>query len=229
MEYFWMQQDDIPPEMGYPLFGAAHLISVAVTLSLVAIALIVLRKKSGRVQRVALKAIPLVMLVLEVAKDLFLLSIHKFGLGYLPLHVCSIGNSSIHGGILAVQHHADAVAIADNLEATAILEFDSFAREFRFQIDRILASRSRDPVAIDADSYRSLPLDYSLVALVFVATLREILDGIYDFEPRLVNVRDLGDFVATGREKERNRNKGKLFHGSVLEIKHYSSCTQRTE
>ncbi|MBQ4201605.1 MAG: hypothetical protein II648_04835 [Bacteroidales bacterium] len=70
MEYFWMQQDDIPPEMGYPLFGAAHLISVAVTLLLVSIALIVLRKKSGRVQRRALKAIPLVMLVLEVAKDL---------------------------------------------------------------------------------------------------------------------------------------------------------------
>ena len=91
MEYFWMQQDDIPPEMGYPLFGAAHLISVAVTLSLVAIALFTLRKKSGRVQRRVLKAIPLVMLVLELAKDLFLFSIHKFGLGYLPFHVCSIG------------------------------------------------------------------------------------------------------------------------------------------
>ena len=91
MEYFWKQQDDIPREMGYPLFGAAHLLSVAVTLLLVIAAVIIIRKKSLRTQRRILKAIPVFMLFLEIFKDLFLWSIGKFGIGYLPLHVCSIG------------------------------------------------------------------------------------------------------------------------------------------
>ena len=38
MEYFWRQQDDIPQGMGYPLFGIAHILSVAVTLIAVAAA-----------------------------------------------------------------------------------------------------------------------------------------------------------------------------------------------
>ncbi len=54
MGYFWKQQDDIPEGMGYPLFGVAHLSSVAITI-------------------------------------LFLVSVHRFGIGYLPLHICSIG------------------------------------------------------------------------------------------------------------------------------------------
>ena len=31
------------------------------------------------------------MVALEVFKDLFLVSVGRFGIGYLPLHVCSIG------------------------------------------------------------------------------------------------------------------------------------------
>ncbi len=91
MEYFWKQQNDIPSEMGYPLFGAAHLLSVGVTLLLVIAAMIVIRKKSLRTQRRVMKIIPVFMLILEAFKDIFLISVGRFGIGYLPLHVCSIG------------------------------------------------------------------------------------------------------------------------------------------
>ena len=38
-----------------------------------------------------LKIIPVFMVGLEIFKDLFLISVGRFGIGYLPLHVCSIG------------------------------------------------------------------------------------------------------------------------------------------
>ena len=91
MEYFWKQQDDIPEGMGYPLFGVAHLLSVGITLMLVFLFVLWFRKMDDRKQRKVLKVIPIVMLMLEVFKDIFLVSVNRFGLTYLPLHICSIG------------------------------------------------------------------------------------------------------------------------------------------
>ena len=90
-EYFWKQQDDIPAEMGYPLFGTAHLLSVAITLLAVGVAIAGFRRLDEAKRRRCLKLIPISMVILELFKDLFLVSIHRFGIGYLPLHVCSIG------------------------------------------------------------------------------------------------------------------------------------------
>lgn len=93
LEYFWKQQDDIPAGMGYPLFGIAHLLSVAITLFFVVlmagwiVGLDGTEKRRGRV----LLGIPLFMVALEIFKDLFLVRVGRFGIGYLPLHVCSIG------------------------------------------------------------------------------------------------------------------------------------------
>ena len=91
MEYFWKQQDDIPAGMGYPLFGFAHLTSVAITLVCVVIFCWRFSRLSEKKQARILKLIPVIMVFLEVAKDLFLASVHRFGIGYLPLHICSIG------------------------------------------------------------------------------------------------------------------------------------------
>ena len=91
MEYFWKQQDDIPEGMGYPLFGVAHLLSVGITLILVFLFVLWFRKMDDRKQRKVLKVIPIVMLMLEAFKDIFLVSVKRFGLTYLPLHICSIG------------------------------------------------------------------------------------------------------------------------------------------
>ena len=91
MEYFWSHQDDIPKGMGYPLFGPAHLFSVFLTLLAVFFFILFFRKKSEEKQAKILKAFPIVMIVLEVLKDSFLVAIHRFGIGYLPLHFCSFG------------------------------------------------------------------------------------------------------------------------------------------
>jgi len=55
--YFLKQQDDIPAGMGYPFFGKA--------------------------QKRFLKFLPIVMVLLEIFKDGFLISVHRFGIGYL--------------------------------------------------------------------------------------------------------------------------------------------------
>ena len=91
MEYFWKQQDDIPAGMGYPLFGKTHIISTCVTLILVAFFVFVIQKQSKKTRDMIMKMIPLFMVFLEVIKDLFLVSAGRFGVGYLPFHVCSIG------------------------------------------------------------------------------------------------------------------------------------------
>ncbi len=91
MEYFWKQQDDIPPGMGYPLFGMAHLMSVVITLLLTVFLIFFIKRLEDRKQRHFLKLVPVFMVGLEVFKDTFLISIHRFGIGYLPLHICSIG------------------------------------------------------------------------------------------------------------------------------------------
>ena len=90
-EFFWKQQDDIPAGMGYPLFGAAHLLSVGITLLLTAFVVIIFCRLEEQKQRRFLKLLPVVMLGMEIFKDGFLVSVHRFGIGYLPLHICSIG------------------------------------------------------------------------------------------------------------------------------------------
>ncbi len=91
MEYFWMQQDDIPSGMGYPLFGITHLFSVGVTFALVFLFILVFIKVSSSRREKILRVIPPLMLALEIAKDLFLVYLGRFGVGYLPLHMCGMG------------------------------------------------------------------------------------------------------------------------------------------
>ena len=91
MEYFWRQQDDIPQGLGYQLFGTTHFISVILTLAGVFLLVRIFSKLENERQERWLKAIPLIMLSMELFKDGFLLSVNRFGLGYLPLHICSIG------------------------------------------------------------------------------------------------------------------------------------------
>ncbi len=91
MDYFWKQQDDIPAGMGYPLFGMAHLLCVAITVLAVVIMVMVFRGLDEKGQKKFLKGFPIFMIILEIIKDALLVAIHRFGIGYLPLHICSIG------------------------------------------------------------------------------------------------------------------------------------------
>ena len=89
--YFWKQQDDIPAGMGYELFGPAHLLCVAVTVIAVIALILSVRRAEEKTQRRFLKLVPIFMVILETFKDCFLVSVHRFGVWYLPLHFCSMG------------------------------------------------------------------------------------------------------------------------------------------
>ena len=91
MEYFWKQQDDIPRGMGYPLFGKEHILSTAITLIIVVLFICFFTGRNKKTKERILKAIPLSLILLETFKDLFLVSAGRFGIWYLPLHVCSMG------------------------------------------------------------------------------------------------------------------------------------------
>ena len=91
MEYFWKQQDDIPAGMGYPLFGKEHIASTAVTLLIVVVFICIFKRCNRKTQGRILKLIPVFLVLLETFKDLFLVSVGRFGRWYLPLHVCSMG------------------------------------------------------------------------------------------------------------------------------------------
>ena len=91
MQYFWKEQDDIPAGMGYPLFGVIHILSVVITLLFVFFGLKVFLQLGSGIRKRVLKAIPVIMFLMEIFKDLFLIRVRRFGLGFLPLHICSIG------------------------------------------------------------------------------------------------------------------------------------------
>ena len=91
MEYFWKQQDDLPEGIGYGLFSTEHMISIVVVLALVVLAAILIRRFSEDKKVRICMAIPPIMLILEIFKDLYLVRVGHFGIGYLPLHICSIG------------------------------------------------------------------------------------------------------------------------------------------
>ena len=89
--FFWKQQDDIPAGMGYDLFGPAHLLCVSVTVLAVVTIILSVRRAQEKTQRRFLKFVPVFMVLLEVFKDGFLVSVHRFGVWYLPFHFCSMG------------------------------------------------------------------------------------------------------------------------------------------
>ena len=83
--------------MGYPLFDVIHILSVVITLLFVLCGLKAFLQLGFRNRKKVLKAIPVVMFLMEIFKDCFLIRVHRFGLGFLPLHICSIGIFIWHG------------------------------------------------------------------------------------------------------------------------------------
>ncbi len=77
--------------MGYPLFGRTHLFTLACFGILLICAFLFFRRLSDRGQERMIRTIPFFMLALEISKDSFLAVRGFFGIGYLPLHLCSVG------------------------------------------------------------------------------------------------------------------------------------------
>ena len=109
-EYFWKQYEDLPQGLGYMRFSTEHIITLLVLGALIVLTVRLLTAgaaggsgKSGasggsdatgetnpRLMR-AMRVIPWIMVCLELFKDGFLVHTGHFGVGYLPLHLCSLG------------------------------------------------------------------------------------------------------------------------------------------
>ena len=90
LKYFWTQQEDLPSGIGFPLFGVKHIFALIVCIMGITALCHYARRCSYNKQNKILQTIALLMVVLEGLKDSYLTLIGRMGVGYLPLHLCSI-------------------------------------------------------------------------------------------------------------------------------------------
>lgn len=91
MKYFWCSQFDIPEGSGYPLFGWQHILCLILIACLITAFCMIFSKQHDLVRKNVLRSIPVLLLILELWKDLLLVTEHRFSIGFLPLHLCSMG------------------------------------------------------------------------------------------------------------------------------------------
>ncbi|MCH4039700.1 MAG: YwaF family protein [Lachnospiraceae bacterium] len=101
MKYFWKQEFDLPKGIGYGRFSAAHILTLCVIAALIVLGTRLFLRCREQAQDTVVRLIPPVMAGLEVWKDLFLVSVHRFSIGYLPLHLCSLGIITFFGAAYA--------------------------------------------------------------------------------------------------------------------------------
>lgn len=89
-DYFWKQYEDLPPGLGYMRFSAEHIVTLLI-LGVLLVLIVRLLTASDARRAASMKVLPWIMVGLEVFKDAFLVSAGHFGVGYLPLHLCSLG------------------------------------------------------------------------------------------------------------------------------------------
>ena len=89
-DYFWKQYEDLPQGLGYMRFSAEHIVTLLVLGVLLVVAVRLLTASDAK-RAASMKVLPWVMVGLEIFKDAFLIKTGHFGIGYLPLHLCSLG------------------------------------------------------------------------------------------------------------------------------------------
>ncbi len=90
MNMFFTTKDYIPEGVGFKAFGILHLIWLAVLVLCCYLAAAYYKKlntKSRNTMRIILGS---VIIGLEIIKDIVLIAIDEFGVGYLPFHLCGI-------------------------------------------------------------------------------------------------------------------------------------------
>lgn len=91
MRYFFTPENKLPDGVGFSMFGPAHLgILAGLTLWSVLALWWFRRQRPARQNRV-MAVLAWTMVVLEILKDFMLTVIGAFSIGYLPLHLCSLG------------------------------------------------------------------------------------------------------------------------------------------
>lgn len=90
MNTFFCVKETIPPEMGFSLFSAGHLIWLAAIALVTVMTALLYRKSSDKTRFIIRLVISLLLLADEAVKQIFLFATGQFSWDYLPLHLCSI-------------------------------------------------------------------------------------------------------------------------------------------
>ena len=87
---FWLEESQLAPNSGYGSFGIIHLGFLGLSLIIILVCYRGFSKLTELKQLHFLKIIAWTNLGLEILRDLYLVSIGKYSVGYWPLHLCGL-------------------------------------------------------------------------------------------------------------------------------------------
>jgi len=90
MEYFFTLEENLPAGVGFALLGREHIAWLCIACALGAVLCLCYRRADAGGRAALRRALGLAVLGCEVLKDGNLIVQGAFGLGYLPLHLCSL-------------------------------------------------------------------------------------------------------------------------------------------
>ncbi len=89
-DHFWSVEPHLPEGSGYEMLGAGHLTLLLILFSVIVLMVILFRRSSEETRSQILKTVSVMLPALEVFKIAFLIVSGNMGMGYLPLHFCSV-------------------------------------------------------------------------------------------------------------------------------------------
>ena len=109
------------------------------------------------------------------------------------------GTARTRLAVFTIIHHANAVAVTDNLYPALVLKFFCLAREV------YITCRRDNPLTIHTDTRRTIVFYEDNVALIIIRTLRKVVDGGNDIHTHLTNIFDR---VSARHKKQSSADKG---------------------
>ena len=89
MKYFWLEESDIPDGRGFNLFGPEHAAVLIISMVLIcSVSFAYTQNKKWR--RRILVTISSILPLTELCKTVFLVMVGRYGIGHLPMHLCSL-------------------------------------------------------------------------------------------------------------------------------------------
>lgn len=87
---FFNTKDTIPEGLGFSAFDITHLSWLFATLLLCVTGAIIYRKLPAQKQKAMRITVGIIIVFLEILKNIVMAALGEFGVGYLPLHLCGI-------------------------------------------------------------------------------------------------------------------------------------------
>jgi len=89
-KYFFVQEYNLPPNVGFNAYGKGHLIWLFAILIFIIFSCIKYRKLSDDKRQKVIFYLGILLVVMEIVKDTTLILIDSFYLEYLPFHLCGV-------------------------------------------------------------------------------------------------------------------------------------------